>query len=353
MAVKKKMKKEKMITEFRRDIVSSDWILVSSMRQFKPHLIPQKLKSKTLDIPIKDCPFEDPQKHGSPAPLSWLPKNSHGKAPHSTFDPENWFVQVVPNKYPVLSSKNICPKSVKRGPHEQIEGTGFHEVIITRDHKRDLSQMTIEEISLVFKIYQTRYKELEKEDCIEYVLIFHNHGELAGASIAHPHSQLVALPIIPPDVSRSINGGIDFFEKNKKCIHCAIIEEEKKEKKRIIFENESFIAFVPFAARVPYEVRIFPKKHSSDFEEIEDKDIEKLSEIMKVVLGKISKTLGHPDYNFFIHTASAKIKDVPYYHWHIEILPRTYKWAGMELGTGIEVVPIPPEEAAEQLRKAK
>jgi UDPglucose--hexose-1-phosphate uridylyltransferase len=213
--------------------------------------------------------------------------------------------------------------------------------------------MTLKEIALVIKAYQQRYKMLEKNKYIEYILIFHNHGELAGASLSHPHSQLVALPIIPPDVSNSINGGINFYKKHKKCVHCVMLDYEKKEKKRIIYQNKHFITLAPYASRVSYEIRIFPIKHSSDFEEMPRNQRLFFAESLKDALLRLKKALKNPDYNFFIHTASAKVKNVPYYHWHIEILPRTYKWAGLELGTGIEVVEVSPEQAVADLKKAK
>lgn len=335
-----------LVSEFRRDIVSGEWILVSSVRQLRPHMLSKKPEKRKLSSK-KDCPFEDPQKSGNGAPLFWYPKP--GTNPE---DLKNWFVQVIPNKYPILLKGKSCPKQNSHGPYEKMSALGFHEVIITRDHTKDLKKMSLEEVGLVLKTYKERYLTLEKEGCVDYIQIFHNHGELAGASVAHPHSQLVALPIVPPDVSRSVNGGINFFKKNKKCVHCTMLDWELKEKERIIFRNKYFVAIVPYAARVPYEVRIFPITHHSDFEEIPESKIPHLSECLQISLKKLGKVLKNPDYNFFIHTASAKVKNVPYYHWHIEIYPRTYRWAGLELGTGIEVVAVSPEMAAQQLKSA-
>lgn len=320
-------------SEFRRDMVSGEWILISSLRKTKPSS-------------FKGCPFEDPQKSGNPKPILWYPKPGANKF-------KDWFVQIIPNKYPFLLSKKFCAKFDLEGIHQRIEAFGFHEVVITRDHNKPLSKMSLDEISLVLKAYRERYKMLEKNKCVEYILIFHNHGKMAGASLEHPHSQIAALPIIPPDVSRSIDGGVNFFKKYKKCVHCATLERETKERKRIVYKNKHFITINPYASNVAFETRIFPLKHNSDFEAISDQEISSLASSLKDALARLSKILKNPDYNFFIHTSSARMNNVPYYHWHIEILPRTYKWAGMELGTGIEVVSVAPEEAAELLRKAK
>lgn len=341
-----KNKKQNFISEFRKDIVSGEWVLISSMRRMRPHLLKPVLKQKKISRK-NGCPFENPQKTGNSSPILWYPPPKSASQ-----DIKDWFVQIIPNKYPVFPQGNVCPVAGGVGPYEKIDGMGFHEVIVFRGHNKDFKKMSIDEIGLVLKAYKERYKMLEKEKCIEYILIFHNEGELAGASIAHPHSQLVALPIVPPDVSRSINGGINFFEKNKKCVHCVMLDWERKEKKRIIFENKYFTTFVPYASRVSYEIRIFPREHSSDFEEISREAMPYLAESLKDALSRLAKTLNSPDYNFFVHTASAKVKNVPYYHWHIEILPRTYKWAGLELGTGIDVVAVSPERAAENLRES-
>jgi len=341
-------KKHKMVIEFRRDLVSNDWILISSLRQAKPHFFLKKEKTKKK-ISIKKCPFENPQKSGNPKPVLWYPKPAKdGSSPAS---PKNWFIQVIPNKYPLLLNKNKCAKFDLAGVHQSVEGLGFHEVVIMADHKKTLEKMSLEELIIILKTYRERYRALEKTKCVEYILIFHNKGELAGASIEHPHSQIVALPITPPDVNRSINGGLEYFEKHKKCVHCVMLKREIDDEKRIIFQNKYFITINPYASRVSYETRIFPLKHNSDFEETPDDQLFFLAEALKDALVRIGKALKNPDYNFFIHTSSANVENVPYYHWHIEILPRTYKWAGLELGTGIEVVTVPPEQAAQQLRK--
>ncbi len=347
----KKKTDKNIISEFRKDLVSKEWVLISSLRRQRPHFLKSAEPKSDVEtqhrISKKNCPFENPQKSGNPSPILWYPKP--GVVSENLKD---WFVQIIPNKYPFFLHSDVCPLTGNLGPYEKIDGAGFHEVIIFRDHNKDFKKMSSDEIVLALKVYKERYKMLEKDKCVEYILIFHNHGELAGASVSHPHSQLVALPIVPPDVSRSINGGHDFFEKNKKCVHCVMLDWEKKEKKRVVYENKHFITIVPYASRVPYEVRIFPRKHSSDFEEISEEEMSSFAESLKDALTRLARILKNPDYNFFIHTASAKVKNVPYYHWHVEILPRTYKWAGLELGTGIEVIAVPPEDAAENLRRA-
>lgn len=336
-------------SEFRRDLVSGDWILVAAKRAKRPH---HKIKRVRLDPSKKKCPFDDPQSNGAPGPLLWLPHPANHKS-RKEKSLKNWWVQVVPNKFPALEPREVCPAEETSGPYKKMRGVGFHEIIITKDHRRRISEMTTAEAETLFYAYQERRRTLSREKCIQYILIFHNQGPGAGATLFHPHSQLIAMPIIPPDVSRSLGGSKIYFEKNKKCVHCAMIEWERREKTRVVYENRKFVVVEPFAPRVSYETRIFPKKHAGDFDDLGFEERVELAEAMIVSLKKIKGALDDPDYNFFIHTAPVKDGSKKYYHWHIEILPKTSIWAGLELGTGIEVVAVSPEEAALELRKIK
>jgi len=336
--------------EFRRDLVSGDWILVAAGRSKRPHLT-KKSKTKKKEDNIKKCPFEDPQKSGNPFPLLWYPHPKTKTTKLEDFD--SWFLQVIPNKYPLLYQDEKCPVVEARGSAGAIPAVGYHEVIITRDHDRAIEKMTIEEVGLILKAYKERFRVLSKDPCVKYILIFHNHGEKAGASLYHPHSQLVALPIIDPDVSGSLNGSWNFRKLYKKCVHCTMIEKEMKDKKRVIEKNEHFITVVPFAARVSYETRIYPLKHNSRFEDLDKEEFPALARSLRNAIAKLNKAIPGVNYNFFIHTAPAGEGDWGHYHWHIEILPRGFSWAGLELGSGIEVVAVPPEEAAAHLKEQK
>ncbi len=337
--------------EFRKDLVSGDWVLVSPGRRFRPDLSEEE-KGKTPGLSEKTCAFEDPQKSGNPLPILWYPRPGIPEKERKNLS--SWFVQVVPNKYPLLEFPfaKSCPTVQSFGPQETLKGTGFHEIIITRDHFKTIDKMSLEEVDILLAAYQARYQALANEPCVNYILIFHNHGSMAGASISHPHSQLVAVPIIDPDLSSSLTGARDFYEKNKKCVHCSMLEWERKQKVRIIYENKHFVTLAPFAPRVSYEARIYPLEHSAHFEEMSDQIRFSFADSLRDAIIRIIGALDNPDYNFFIHTVPPSMRDHgDYYHWHMEILPRVFKWAGLELGAGIEVVVVPPEEAAENLRK--
>ncbi len=338
-------------SELRRDLVTGDWIAVATARAKRPHAFILKDGSVKAE-PKSLCPFENPQKSGNAEPLllyrglSSVRQLRHGK------QKDGWELQVIPNKFPAFTPVGQCPIPYKVGPYEVIDGRGFHEIIITRDHKKHLALFSRHEAENVIRAYQERYAALKNDSCVTYISIFHNHGKEAGASLVHPHSQLIAIPIVPTNVWRSISHSATYFRENKSCVHCEMIKWELKDKERIVFENEAFVAFCPFVSRTAFEIRIFPKKHVSHFDHFSSDHHGALADALRYSLKTLHKTLRNPPYNFFIHTAPVDHQEYPHYHWHIEILPKTSIWAGFELGTGIEISTIKPENAAEFLRRA-
>ena len=348
--MKTNLKKISSVPEFRQDMVSGDWILVAPGRARRP--IP-KIRKEESGGAKKNCPFDNLKFQENP-PVLWLPHPDAGDALKAENPFKNWWVAVLPNKFPALAARKnkVCPEPAKNGYYSRMDGVGFHEVIITRGHKRRISEMTAGEAAALIEVYQERYRQLTRRQCVEYILIFHNQGWSAGSSIFHPHSQLIALPVIPPDVSKSLEGSRLYYLQNRKCVHCAMLDWERSQKTRLVYENKFFVVVEPYAPRVSYETRIFPKRHSARFEEINESERAALADVLGAGLRALKKTLADPDYNFFIHTAPAKSNfNSNYYHWHIEILPRVALWAGLELGTGIEIVSVSPESAAAELRK--
>lgn len=329
------------ISELRKDIVSGDWVVIATGRGKRPEAF--KAKPASFFHSKKTCPFENPQASGHGQPLlEYFKPNSN-----------DWFLQAVPNKYPAFISKGICQVFGNVGPYTTTNGYGFHEIFILRDHNRyALSLYSEAELAELVRAFYERFNELSKEDCVEYITIFHNHGREAGSSIGHPHSQIIAMPVTPPDVSRSLAGSKKHFHETGHCVHCLMIEFERNENKRIVYENENFIVFAPFVSRSAFEMRIFPKKHQSSFGFMAEKsDHLHLAQALRAALVKLYKGLGDPPYNFFIHTAPVAGGEYDHYHWHIEVVPKTSIWAGFELGTGIEISAITPEDAAKFLRK--
>lgn len=328
-----------MKSQLRQDLVSGDWIVVASERAKRPHQLIKKPK-KRIKAPKTSCPFENPQKTG------------HSKSILIYGDQRKWQLQIIENKFPALTHRDTCPAIVKKGPYSVTQAVGHHDLVITRDHHKNFHMLSLNEASQVLQAFRDRYLMLLNDKCVSYVSIFHNWGPKAGASIYHPHYQIIAIPVIPPDVEHSLSGSLNFYEKHKKCVHCTIIKQELKHKHRILYQNEGAIAFAPFVSKDPFEVRVFPKKHLPYFENTLDYTLVHTVKALQHVLKKITKNLQDPDYNFFIHTAPLRNKEkYKNYHWHIEVRPKIRVLAGFELGTGIEINGVDPDVAASLLRK--
>lgn len=306
-----------------------------------------KISANQAKIALENCPFCLGNESMTPPETDADRPNS--EKPNSP----GWLTRTVPNKFPALE-KDLEGKSQKEGIFKKREGFGFHEVIIeTPDHSKTMLRLSKEEMSRVFKVYRKRFNLLAKNEQFKYILIFKNHGLAAGASLEHPHTQLISLPILPKRVTEELESTKKYFYQNNKCMFCGIVEKEKKEKIRIVEENEDFIAFCPSFSRSPFEITILPTTHSSNFEKINDKQINNLSDIFKKLFFKLNQVLGDYPYNFLIHTSPINIKEDnrKHYHWHIEFLPKLGEIAGFEWATGGYINPILPENAAEYLRK--
>jgi len=324
-------------SELRFDPVSKDWVLIATGRARRPETFVQEKRQKHEESKEK-CPFCRIEIQKNPTFI--LPKN-HGK---------DWQIIVIPNKFPAVGR---CPALIENtiGPYKWVTGVGFHEVVVMRDHKKQIAQLPKNDVRGIIDAYHERYLDLMNEKFVSYISIFHNHGKEAGASVSHPHSQIIALPLIDPDLERSLQGSHDYYKKYRRCVHCSMINEDLKDGRRIIFENKEFIALAPYASRVAFEIRIYPKKHRAYFERIKNGEKDCLAECLREALARLYRGLGDPAYNFFLHTAPCDGRNYDHYHWHFEILPKTSTWAGFELGTGIEISTIEPEVAAEFLRK--
>lgn len=329
-------------SELRQDIVSGDWVVIATGRAKRPQEFLQSKERPGFYQPPESCPFENLDEKTL---IAYFKSGEH---------PENkWWVGVVPNKYPAFSREGE-PFLHSVGPYKWTEGIGYHEVVITGDHERSMAEMSSEEVELIMRAYQERYLVMKKDDGIRYIAILHNHGHLAGATVFHPHSQIIAIPVIPPDIGKSIRGSGDYSFRYRSCVHCQVLKYELEVKERLIYENESFAVLAPFASKTAFEIRIFPKKHSPYFEEMDKEARVYLADAMRISLAKLFQGLGNPDYNFFLHTAPTRdTREFGQYHWHFEILPKTSIWGGFEISTGIEISTITPEEAAKFLREIK
>jgi UDPglucose--hexose-1-phosphate uridylyltransferase len=327
-------------SELRQDLVSLDWVTIATGRAKRPHAF-AAVKEFVHDD-IASCPFDHLETSGNEEPVL-----VYGSK-------KDWTIQVLPNKYPAFTTKNAaCPEAISKGPYRLMEGVGYHEVIVLRDHYKQLAELPVASIQELLRAYKERYLALNSKPCVNFTAIFHNHGREAGGTLTHPHSQLIALPIIPPDIRRSLEGSERFFKEQQKCVHCVVLEYELRNKSRVVYENDSMAVITPYASHAAFELRLFPKKHAPRFEDLTDKEERAAADALKAALWKLHKGLNNPSFNYFIHTIPPKGHDYIHYHWHLEIVPKSQIWAGFEISTGIEISAIAPEKAASFLRRIK
>ena len=291
-------------SELRQDLVSGDWILIAPGRAKRPEEF--RRKSKPQKKPKQGCPFEDPQRSGNGPIIAVYDKDGHLMEPNS----KNWALQIFPNKHPAVSHSRTEPEVKKKGPYLFMKGVGHHDILVTRDHNKNFPKLSKLEGYTVFKAFQDRYLSLLESYDVVYISMFNNWGKEAGASIYHPHYQMLGVPIIPPTIEHSLEGSEAYFKENGECVYCTEIDIELQDKKRIVFENACAIAYAPFVSRGEFEIKIFPKNHISFFEETPESILLCVSEALQKVLRGFEKSLNFPDYNFFIHTAPAKTKNL-------------------------------------------
>lgn len=328
--------------ELRKDPIIDRWVIISTERGKRPVFFTEEASPSKVSM----CPLCSGNENMTPPEVFAI--RPDGSPPNSP----DWTLRVVPNKFPALRIEGDLNKEGV-GLYDRMNGIGAHEVIVeTPVHGQTLSNMDVHGIQNVLIAYRERVLDLTKDRRFKYIMIFKNHGSVAGASLDHSHSQLIALPIVPRRVLEEINGGLAYYKYKDRCIFCDIITQEKEDNVRIVFENARFIALSPYASRFPFEVWILPKEHEPYFiSSNRDDNYFSAAEVLSAVLKRYDKVLNSPPYNYMIHTTPFGDGATPHYHWHMEVIPRLTKMAGFEWGTGFYINPTPPEEATVYLRE--
>ena len=267
-------------------------------------------------------------------------------------DADSWTLRVVPNKFPALQVEGEV-QATGDGIYDRMNGVGAHEVIIeTPDHFENLGTMLPGAVAELLLAYRERLVDLKKDPRFEYVLIFKNQGAAAGASLEHPHSQLIATPILPELVLEELEGAARYYRMKERCVWCDIVRQERRDGTRIVLEEDGFLAIAPFAPRFPFETWVLPVAHRASFESIEPDEVEALARLLRGLVGRFNRVLRDPPYNYALHTAPLRATELDHFHWHLELMPKLTKVAGFEWGTGFFINPTPPEEAARFLKAA-
>ncbi len=329
--------------ELRKDPITGRWVIISTDRAKRPNDFLREPVTKRGGF----CPFCAGNEDKTPREiLAYRPKGGDANSP-------GWSVRVVSNKFPALGIEGDLNRQGD-GLFDKMNGIGAHEVIVeTPDHEASLGSLPAKRVEDVLWAFRDRMLDLKKDKRFRYILIFKNHGEPAGASLEHSHSQLIALPIVPIRVREEVDGSKSYYSNKERCIYCDIVRQERGSGIRVISESKDFLTIAPYAPRFPFETWILPKEHESAFENSPSAHYEGLSLAIKDILLRIDQVLESPAYNMVIHTSPVMEATNDFYHWHIELMPKLTKVAGFEWGTGFYINPTPPEEAAQFLRGAQ
>jgi UDPglucose--hexose-1-phosphate uridylyltransferase len=332
------------LPELRRDPITGRWVIISTERGKRPlDFVRESVQIKGTPA----CPFCPGNEGKTPPEILAYGRNGTGK------DTPGWTLRVVPNKFPALGIEGGLDREGE-GLFDRMNGVGAHEVIVeTPDHMKTLASLGEKAVEEVFWAYRDRMLDLKNDRRFRYILLFKNHGEPAGATLEHTHSQLIALPIVPKRVREEVDSAKHYYDEKERCIFCDMIRQEVETASRVILENDYFIALAPYAPRFPFETWILPRRHSSAFENMPTPYYGSLAKIIHDFLSRLDSVLTFPSYNYVIHTSPIGEEINDHYHWHIEIMPKLTKVAGFEWGTGFYINPTPPEEAARFLRDAK
>ena len=333
--------------ELRKDPIVGRWVIISTDRAKRP----TDFVRDQVQMKGGFCPFCYGNENKTPPEiLSYRPNNNGGRTAPNT---PGWTVRVVPNKFPALGIEGTMSRQAE-GMFDKMNGIGAHEVVIeTPDHNQTLATLPEKRVEDVLWAFRDRILDLKQDKRFKYILIFKNHGEAAGASLEHPHGQLIALPILPKHVAEELEGAKQYYVYKERCVFCDILRQETEDPSRVVAENEDFVTLAPYAPRFPFETWILPKRHESAFENSPSHVFENLAKALKLLLMKADMVLGNPAYNLVIHTSPVQDPQNDFYHWHIEFMPKLTKTAGFEWGTGFYLNPTPPEEAARFLREAE
>ncbi|MCW6036966.1 galactose-1-phosphate uridylyltransferase [Spirulina subsalsa FACHB-351] len=328
-------------SHIRLNVITKEWVIFSPSRRQRPQDFQQD-PSLHIEPPCYDphCPFCNFSEVSSEVVILEIAN------PQKT----GWQTRVVPNKYPALTPDSKTTRQLD-GIYLSMPGYGCHEVIVeSPKHHLDIATMPLQEVEIVIETYHQRYYDLMVAHQNMMAIIFRNHGHKAGASLQHPHSQIIVTGMVPQHIRYAEQEAQRYYDTWSKCLYCEILAQEKRERVRMVAESNLFFAFIPFAADVPFEIWIMPKVHQADFGSISDAEKVDFASILRRVLRQLKTKLNNPDYNYVINTAARYKAEEPQVHWYCQIRPRLTTPAGFEIGSGISINPSLPESDAEYLR---
>lgn len=284
---------------------------------------PERAKRHDETGVVRDVKNVGKKQEGKPkgASFCFFCKGSEHLTPPTLYqDAEDWNVRVFANKYPLLPD---------------------HEIIVhSPDHEKDFEELSCEQNTKIIRAFLNRVHYYMNQD--KEMMIFNNRGGRAGASVLHPHSQIIAARGFPGVLEKEKEAGLHYYNENSSCYWCDEIKSEQEYQKRIVYETPHFFVYVPRACKWSYEMRLVPKCHRPNFGFIDEQEINDLASVLKGILTAYDRLFNRPDRNFWIHT----MRYEPF-HWHIGFMCHIKVLGALELGGGIWTSSnATPEDAA-------
>ena len=325
--------------ELRQNFFTKEWVIIATERARRPEELATHRPVETVPAFLETCPFCPGNESKTPPEVLRIPNDAGG-----------WSVRVVPNKFCALSSEAELTRNLQH-LRRRVGGFGFHEVIVdSPDHARSMALLSTVQIADILGAYKQRYNTLSFDRRIAHITIFKNHGKDAGASMQHPHSQLIATPVIPSQVRHRLFEALRHYDDVGECIYCHVVEREIADKERIVVKGEHFVAMEVFASATPFATHIFPLRHMASFGDVTDLELADLARVLRSLLAKIYVGLENPDLNFTVRSGPSEYGGARHFHWYVSVIPRLTRVAGFELGSGMFINTVLPEAAAEFLR---
>jgi UDPglucose--hexose-1-phosphate uridylyltransferase len=327
------------VSTLRQDPTTNEWVILAPQRRLRPYEGGQAMREQ-LSALDPECPFCPGHEDRTPPEILRVPGG------------EDWSIRVFPNLYPALTPGTSVERTGEPGFRE-MAGVGWHEVVVESPRHDDrMDEMSTDALTAVIDTWLERYRALRGEPVVREVIVFKNFGPGAGTSLVHPHSQILATPVFPPESLHRYQVATRYFDDTGRCVYADLIDRERRAEVRIVAESAEFVAFAPYASGVPYETWIAPTAHESSFERLDDGRAPGLAGMLRGVLGALRRAASDPDYNLVLYSAPAHEAAKPFFQWHFRLLPRIATMAGFELATGMAINTVPPEEAAAALREA-
>ena len=325
--------------ELRKDPLLGRWVVIGTERVRRPadFHVPHRPRRTGSCILCAGRERETP-----PEVLAYRDKPDTGA----------WRVRVVPSKFPALRVEGDLERR-GHGLYDLMNGIGAHEVIVESPrHEDTLARLTVSAVEDVVRAWRDRIVDLKRDHRFRAIVVFRSYAAADGAATLHSHSQLLATPTPSRVVNDELHHARAYHDYRERCLFCDILHQETDERSRLVIDGDHVVAFAPFAARVPFETWLLPRRHAAAFEHSSAGELRDLARSLRGVLRRLDRALGDPPFELTLHSAPFADGESPYYHWHVEIMPTLPLPAGAERGSGFSLNPMPPEDAARFLRDA-